>query len=87
MRPELIYLAGINILTFIVFGADKYKARHHRYRIPENTLMCLTAIGGGAGALAGMQVFRHKTKHLKFRLGVPVILAAEAAVLLWYFAR
>ena len=52
MRPELIYLAGINILTFIVFGADKYKARHHRYLIAENKLMFLTSFGVCAGALA-----------------------------------
>lgn len=68
-----MYLIGINIITFIVYGVDKYKAKRQKWRIRENVLMGLAAIGGFAGAFIGMQTFRHKTKHMKFVVGVPLI--------------
>ncbi|MFQ9515203.1 MAG: DUF1294 domain-containing protein [Eubacterium sp.] len=71
----IAYLAAINIITFIIYGMDKYKARKHKWRISEKELMGLSVIGGFIGAFAGMQIFRHKTKHMKFVVGVPVIAA------------
>lgn len=80
--PDLIlyYLSGINILAFLVFGLDKRKARKDRWRVPEATLLLLAVIGGSAGALLGMVVFRHKTRHNKFRIGLPLILLAQLAI-------
>ena len=76
----LYYLSGINILAFLVFGLDKRKARKDRWRVPEATLLLLAVIGGSVGALLGMIVFRHKTRHNKFRIGLPLILLAQLAV-------
>jgi len=76
----LYYLLGINILAFLVFGLDKWKARKNRWRVPEATLLMLAVVGGSAGALLGMLVFRHKTRHNKFRIGLPLILLAHLVI-------
>jgi uncharacterized membrane protein YsdA (DUF1294 family) len=68
-----IYFIIINLITFSIYGLDKYKAKKHKWRISENMLMMLAAVGGFIGAFLGMRFFRHKTKHLKFVVGVPVI--------------
>ena len=79
-RALLIYLAAVNILAFFAYGDDKRRARiPGARRTPEKTLLGLAAIGGSLGALAGMRVFRHKTRHWYFRYGVPAILLAQAA--------
>ncbi|SDL96299.1 Uncharacterized membrane protein YsdA, DUF1294 family [Kandleria vitulina] len=72
MEKEFLIL--INIIAFITFGIDKYKAVHHKWRIRENTLFLLAIIGGGLGALLGMHFFHHKTKHNSFKYGIPFIL-------------
>lgn len=77
------YLMLVNIVAFAAFGIDKYKAKRDQWRIPEKTLLTLAAIGGGVGALLGMKVWRHKTKHAKFTIGVPVIIIAQIALLVW----
>ena len=77
------YLALMNLAAFAAFGADKRRARERRWRVPEETLLLLAAFGGSLGALTGMLLFHHKTKHRKFRFGVPVLLAAQLAVLYW----
>ena len=74
------YLISINILTFIVFGIDKWKAAHSKWRIPEATLLMLAVIGGSIGALLGMKTWHHKTKHLKFIYGVPAILIIQLII-------
>ena len=79
----LAYLIIINAAAFILMLADKIKAKRGTWRIPEATLMGIAALGGSVGALAGMYTFRHKTKHIKFTLGIPLILAAQAAVVIW----
>ena len=80
MRVFVVYLAAINLLTFCVYGADKRRAKiPGARRVPEKTLLGLAAIGGSLGALAGMRVFRHKTRHWYFRYGIPAILLAQAA--------
>ncbi len=75
----------INLVVFFMYGIDKYKAKHKLWRIPEATLLT-AAVFGVFGALAGMHLFRHKTKKLKFAVTVPVILVLElAAVMCLYF--
>lgn len=86
MNFLLGYLMVINIITLVAYGMDKRKAKKESWRIPEKTLLLLTAVGGSIGALLGMYGFRHKTKHLKFVLGVPVLFAFHV-VLLFYFVR
>jgi uncharacterized membrane protein YsdA (DUF1294 family) len=77
----LYYLIVINILTFAVYGIDEWKARQGSWRISEATLLMLAVIGGTVGALLGMQVWRHKTMHLKFKYGLPLILLAQIALM------
>ena len=73
----IAYLSLINAIAFILMLVDKQKAVKKKWRIPEATLMGVAAIGGSIGALAGMYAFRHKTKHTKFTVGIPVILALQ----------
>lgn len=68
------YLSAINVIAFIVYGIDKNRAQRQQWRIPETTLLVLAAIGGAGGALLGMLVFRHKTKHTRFKILVPLFL-------------
>lgn len=74
------FLLGINLLTFLAFGIDKWKAKRGLWRVPEATLMMMAALGGSVGALLGMRVFRHKTQHKKFTIGVPLILLVQIAL-------
>ena len=84
MNKALIYyLISINILTFIVYGIDKRKAEKRSWRISEATLLMLAAIGGSVGALFGMRVWHHKILHKKFRYGIPLILLAQIALVVW----
>ena len=82
----LVYLLLVNAAAFLLMLVDKYKAKRNLWRIPEATLMGMAAIGGSIGAIAGMKLFRHKTKHAKFYIGLPVILALQivAAVCIIY---
>lgn len=80
LKIALYYLLAVNLLTFAVYGIDKYKARYNHWRIPEATLLLFAAFGGSIGALLAMKVFRHKTQHKKFRYGVPAILIVQLAV-------
>ncbi len=75
-------LVLVNVVTFFVYGIDKWKARHNRWRIPEAVLLGLAAAGGSMGAWLGMRVWHHKTMHRKFQIGVPLILAAQIALVL-----
>lgn len=79
MLPQLllIYLLTINALGCLLMLIDKVKAKKNRWRIPEATLFLVAAIGGSIGSLIGMYLFRHKTKHFSFILGMPLILAAQ----------
>ena len=81
MEVVAYFLVGINILAFIVYGIDKWRAAHGRWRIPESTLLGLAIIGGSIGALLGMKVWHHKTKHKKFVLGLPAILLIQLIIL------
>lgn len=75
-----IYLTIINLIGFSSMGIDKYKAIHHKWRIPENTLFIIAIIGGSIGSILGMQLFRHKTKHPRFVIGMPVILILQVLI-------
>ena len=76
----LIYLLLINALGFLLMLGDKYRARKKLWRIPETTLLGIAVIGGSLGILLGMYFARHKTRHLKFAIGVPVIFAAQVVL-------
>ena len=74
------YLIVINIVTWIAFGLDKWKAKTGKWRIPERTLLLLALIGGSLGALAGMIMFRHKTRKAKFFISVPVMFVVHCVI-------
>ena len=77
MKLLIVYLIIINIAAFILMGVDKSRARNGRWRIPEATLFLSAAVGGSIGAILGMQLFRHKTKHWYFKWGMPAILLVQ----------
>ena len=77
----LYYLIVINIVTFLVYGMDKLKAKQGSWRISEATLLILAIIGGSIAALLGMKACRHKTQHKKFKYGLPLILLAQIALI------
>ena len=81
----LIYFVIINIVSFIMFGIDKWKAAHKKWRISEAALMGMICIGGSVGGLLGMYVFRHKTRKPMFRYGVPFILILQAAIVCYLY--
>lgn len=83
MKYLLVYLLIINAAGFTLMLVDKWKAKKNRWRIPEATLMGVAALGGSIGALLGMYTVRHKTKHLKFTLGIPLILALQVVAAVW----
>lgn len=81
----LLYLLIINAVGFLLMLVDKLKAKKNLWRIPEATLLTAAALGGSIGCLIGMYTVRHKTKHLKFTIGVPLILIAQIALAVWLF--
>ena len=96
LHIALIYLAVIrssfarllpkgrkNVVTFFVYGVDKWKAKKSKWRVPEATLLGLAVVGGSIGAWLGMKTWHHKTLHRKFRYGVPLILVAQIALLIF----
>lgn len=87
MKYFLLYLLLINAAAFLLMLVDKHKARKNRWRIPERTLMLSAALGGSVGALLGMYTFRHKTRHLKFTLGIPAILVAQIALAVFLISK
>ena len=82
-KYALLYLLIINIVGFFAMGIDKWKAKKDMWRIPEDTLFAITALGGGIGTIAGMYAFRHKTKKLKFTIGLPAILVIETILVIY----
>ncbi len=77
LRYLVYYLLFINLLALMLMGVDKHRAKRHRWRIPERTLLLTAVLGGSIGGIAGMLLFRHKTKHAKFYIGLPVILGVQ----------
>ena len=83
MKYILMYLLLINAVAFLLMLVDKIKAKKKKWRIRESTLILSAVLGGSPGALAGMYLFRHKTRHLQFTIGIPVILALQIAAVLF----
>lgn len=81
MKYLFLYLLIVNAVGFLLMLIDKQKARHGAWRIPEATLMGVAFIGGSIGSLAGMYLFRHKTRHPKFTVGIPIILIGQIILL------
>ena len=81
MKTFVIYLILINFITFFMYGIDKRKAIKGHWRIAENILLGMTLAGGSVGALIGMYIFHHKTRKIKFYVGVPLILLTQALLL------
>ena len=79
----LLYFLIINLIGFLAMAIDKWKAKNNAWRIPENTLFSITVLGGGIGTIAGMYVFRHKTKKPKFTIGMTVILVLEIVLVIY----
>lgn len=79
------YLLIINVLAFVLYGIDKRKAKKAKYRIPESTLLWMARLGGGVGSWLGIKAFHHKTKHVRFRIVVPLwtILWASAIAMVF----
>ena len=76
-----IYLGAVNIIGFLIMGIDKLKARKRGFRIPEATLFLVALMGGSVGSIIGMYLFRHKTRHRKFTIGMPIILLLQIALI------
>lgn len=87
MKYWILYLILINAAAFLLMLADKHRARKNRWRIPERTLLGCAAIGGSIGALAGMYLGRHKTRHLRFTIGIPVMLALQIIAGIFLYCR
>jgi len=85
MKTYIIYFILINVVTFFLFGVDKWKAKKGRWRISEATLLIFAVIGGSIGAWLGMKTWHHKTMHKKFKYGIPLILLVQIALLYLFF--
>ncbi len=83
----IIYVAVMSLITFAVFGLDKYKAKADKWRTPEKTLFILAILGGGIGAFLGMQIFRHKTQHKQFVIGIPLIMILQLILIAWLWIK
>ncbi len=80
LKIALVYLLVVSLLGFFAMGLDKWKAKKDRWRIPEHTLFLFALLGGSPGTILGMHLFRHKTQHWYFRLGMPLILVLQLAL-------
>lgn len=84
-KVVVAYLITVNIVAFSLMGIDKYKAKKKQWRIPERTLFLSAAVGGSIGAMYGMHLFRHKTKHKSFLFGMPAILALQLLIVIMLY--
>ena len=78
----LFCIIGVNVITFVVYGIDKLKAKKGKWRVPETTLLLLAIVGGSVGAWCGVKVWHHKAMHAKFKYGIPLIMAMQAGLLI-----
>ena len=86
VKIAVIYILIINLIAFVLFGIDKSRAKRGEWRISEKTLFLVALIGGSIGAIMGIHVFHHKTRPWYFRIGLPLILILQVAVL-WLISR
>lgn len=87
MKYVLWYLAAVNLVTLAIYGIDKARAKRDKWRVPEKTLFLLPLLGGSVGALLGMWLFHHKTRHWYFVCGIPAILLVQLALAAWLILR
>ena len=80
---SMCYLLAINIVSFFLYGIDKYKAKKGRWRISEATLLMMAVIGGSIGAWVGMRLWHHKTMHKKFKYGIPIIIILQVCLVVY----
>lgn len=80
----LPWIGVLSLLAFFLMGYDKGRAKAGRRRVPERTLLLVAALGGAPGALLGMYLFRHKTRHPRFQYGLPLLLLAQAGLIFWF---
>lgn len=81
------YIIAINIVGVFIMAWDKMKARGDGWRVSENNLLLIAIVGGSVGIYLGLKVFRHKTRHYKFSVGVPIIFFIQAGIVVWLFTR
>ena len=86
VKTAVVYILIINIAAFILYGIDKSRAKRGKWRISEKSLFLAALIGGSVGAIIGMHVFHHKTRHWYFRIGLPFILILQIAAI-WLISR
>ena len=79
----LIYLAAINVVTFFMYGIDKWKAKRSKWRVSEAALIWMAVLGGSIGAWLGMKAWHHKTQHKKFKYGLPLILFLQISLIIY----
>ena len=77
------FIAILNVITFLIYAIDKWKAKKNRWRIPESILLLLAVLGGSIGALLGMKIWHHKPMHKKFKYGIPLIMILQIGMLLY----
>ncbi len=82
-----VYLIIMNVVGFAIMGIDKRKAIKHKWRIPEKTLFLVALLGGSLGGNLGMQIFRHKTQHTKFKIGFPSIFIIQGAIIIYILVK
>lgn len=82
-NTAMVYALAVNIIAFLMFGMDKMRAKRNEWRIPESSLLTVALIGGSVGAWMGMRFFHHKTRKPKFTVSIPVMMLAQAALLIW----
>ena len=80
----VIYFIIINLITFFIYGIDKYKAKKELWRIPEKVLIFFAFFGGSIGALFGMKIWHHKTLHNQFKYGIPAIIVLQAILVVYF---
>lgn len=80
---SMYYLLAINIVSFFLYGIDKYKAKKNKWRISEATLLMMAVIGGSIGAWVGMRLWHHKTMHKKFKYGIPIIIIMQVCLVVY----
>ena len=81
------YVIVINVITLMMYGIDKWKAKHSKWRIPEATLLIMAAVGGSIGAWMGIKLFHHKTLHKKFKYGVPAIFLIQLGIVVFIYLK
>lgn len=81
------YVIVINVITLMMYGIDKWKAKHSKWRIPEATLLIMAAVGGSIGPWTGIKLFHHKTLHKKFKYGVPAIFLIQLGIVVFVYLK